>query len=196
MPIGIFMQIAGLPEEDRPQLLQWVEDKVHNPDENVQLAASNAMIDYARQLVRERRRRPSDDLFSKIANVEYDGEKLSQDDVVGFFTLLLFAGLDTVSSSLGFIARFLAEHPEHRRQLQTGQFPACKCGETSSLWHRHPSLLGIIPCAHRAQGVHRGMADMHSGFSSGTWGARGHECRCGERHDSFAVDMEDVNTWA
>jgi cytochrome P450 len=118
MPIGIFMTIAGLPEGDRLKLLQWVEDKVRNPDEKVQAAASMAMIEYSRALVHERRQRPGTDLFSKIANVEYDGEKLSEDDVMGFFVLLLFAGLDTVASSLGFIARFLAENPDYRHQLQ------------------------------------------------------------------------------
>jgi cytochrome P450 len=118
MPIGIFMTIAGLPEPDRPKLLQWVEDKVRNADEKVQAAAAASMVEYARMLVQERRQRPGSDLFSKIANVEYEGEKLSEDDVVGFFALLLFAGLDTVSSSLGFIARFLAENPPHRHQLQ------------------------------------------------------------------------------
>ena len=31
--------------------------------------------------------------------------------------LLLFGGLDTVASMMGFIARFLATHPQHRRDL-------------------------------------------------------------------------------
>lgn len=118
MPIGIFMGITGLPEQDRLMLLGWVEDKVRNPDEAVQQAAGQALIDYARDLVRIRRAQPGSDLFSKIATVEYDGERLCEDDVTGFFFLLLAAGLDTVSSSLGFVARFLADNPAHRHQLQ------------------------------------------------------------------------------
>ena len=33
-------------------------------------------------------------------------------------TILLIAGLDTVANTFGFIARFLADHPEHRKWIR------------------------------------------------------------------------------
>jgi cytochrome P450 len=42
---------------------------------------------------------------------------ITPEETFNLLTLVLFGGLDTVASMLGFLCRFLALHPEHRRDL-------------------------------------------------------------------------------
>jgi cytochrome P450 len=75
------------------------------------------MMDYLRSAIAVRKARPGDDLLSRIVHSRPDGKLLSEVEVLGMCTVVLFGGLDTLASLLGFIARFLAESPAHRRQL-------------------------------------------------------------------------------
>ena len=80
-------------------------------------AARLKIAGYGMQKVKERRANPGSDLISTIAIARIDGELLDDFTLTGMITLLLMAGLDTVASTLGFFARFLALNPAHRRQL-------------------------------------------------------------------------------
>jgi cytochrome P450 len=55
--------------------------------------------------------------LSQIVNAEIDGQKIPMDKAVPFAVLVMFGGLDTVASMLGFVTRFLAMNPEHRREM-------------------------------------------------------------------------------
>ena len=48
---------------------------------------------------------------------EVDGDRLTREDILDICFLFLIAGLDTVTATLDCMFSFLAEHPEHRRQL-------------------------------------------------------------------------------
>lgn len=117
MPIGIFMKMAGLPDEDRLMLLEWIEAKVRNPDEQAQRAAYENLVAYTEKVLQLRREKPGRDLISQLMQARFQNRELTHLELLGFVLLLWFAGLDTVSSSMGFIARFLADNPAHRRQL-------------------------------------------------------------------------------
>ena len=117
MPIGIFMRMMNIPDSERLHLLDLVETKVRNPDEQAQLRAHAALVEYSAKIIEQRRQEPGDDLVSQLLRGTFKGRPLNQQELLGFVVLLWFAGLDTVSSSMGFIARFLANNPAHRRQL-------------------------------------------------------------------------------
>jgi len=67
--------------------------------------------------VEDRRAHPRNDLLGQLIAGKIEGRPINDEELRGTCTLLLGGGLDTVASMLGFIARFLATHPEHRRQL-------------------------------------------------------------------------------
>ena len=60
---------------------------------------------------------PTDDILTHFLTAEIDGERLTREEILDICFLFLIAGLDTVSDSLTCIFAFLAEHPEHRRQI-------------------------------------------------------------------------------
>jgi cytochrome P450 len=76
------------------------------------------VLDYIAEKVEERRRNPGDDLISRTLAAEIDGRRLRDEEVLAMCGVVMFAGLDTVVSSLGFIMRFLAESPAHRAALR------------------------------------------------------------------------------
>ncbi len=117
LPIAIFMEIVGLPASDRETLTGIAETAMRGATEEERNAASGKLMAYGMQKVAERRANPGTDLISLVAKAEVDGKPIDDFSLTGMILLLLLGGLDTVASTLGFYAQFLATHPEHRRQL-------------------------------------------------------------------------------
>lgn len=124
MPVDVFMHLAGLPAADRAWLLERVETHMRNPDMRLGTAATQDLIGYISTVVAQRRASPGDDLLSHIATqtIAIDGgRRLTDEELVAMALLLLFAGLDTVASTLTFIARYLAQYPEQVAAMQADQ---------------------------------------------------------------------------
>ena len=116
LPIVIFLRLADLPLSDRERLLEWAEMAVRGKVEE-RIESQNRLGAYISTWVAERQANAGGDLVSLIANARIDGKPMRADRMFGMFIVVLFGGLDTVASLMGFIARFLAENPGHRRQL-------------------------------------------------------------------------------
>jgi len=117
MPIGVFLRFMGLPDSDRERLLGYTHERMRGETEADRFAGQRALRAYAQEKVRERRRNPTEGLLSRVANGVIDGEPIQESKAVVITVTLLLAGLDTVVNTFGFVAQFLATHPEHRRRL-------------------------------------------------------------------------------
>lgn len=117
LPIHVFLELVDLPASDKTVLLPLAEDAVRGSDAETRLRAHQGMGAYLLDKVRARRENPTGDLLSKLVNVDLGGGRISEAEAVDYATLVLFGGLDTVAGMIGFIARFLALNPDHRRQL-------------------------------------------------------------------------------
>jgi unspecific monooxygenase len=125
LPVTVIAEMLGVPESDRHLLRPWSADicKMYelNPSTEMQRDAVRASIEfseYLRELRRERRRSPGEDLISKLALVVDEGDTLTEDELVGTVVLLLNAGHEaTVSSTLiGWWTLF--RHPERLKELR------------------------------------------------------------------------------
>jgi cytochrome P450 len=117
LPIVIFLDLVNLPREDRHYLLPLTDAAVRARTAEARMKATQEVGGYLLKTVRERRSQPGEDLLSQLVNTMINGERIGEHDAVAFASLVLFGGLDTVASMMANIARFLAVHPEHRRQL-------------------------------------------------------------------------------
>jgi cytochrome P450 len=117
LPIYVFLDLVNLPREDRHYLLPLAEDSVRGPTLDVQAEAHRKVAEYLKEKVISRRTKPGNDLLSKLVTAPINGKEMALADAISFAKLVLFGGLDTVASMLGFIARFLAINSEHRRNL-------------------------------------------------------------------------------
>lgn len=117
LPIHIFFRLVELPLADKPFLVELAETGTRDPDAHARTEARRQMREYLLSWVQARRASPGDDLLSKIVNVDLGGERISEDEAVNYASTVLFGGLDTVASMLGFFARFLAGNAAIRKLL-------------------------------------------------------------------------------
>jgi cytochrome P450 len=121
LPTSIFLRLLGLPADDTTLLLGWNHTILHVQDDADGQAAkelaTTEVTAYLRHHIAERTKTRRDDLVSTLLAAEVDGEALSDHDVLAFTMLLFMAGLDTVTSALGFCWEFFATHPDYRRQI-------------------------------------------------------------------------------
>jgi cytochrome P450 len=74
--------------------------------------AKDELSAYLRPLVQERRVSPGPGLLGMLAEAEVEGQRLTDDEIVHFAMLMIFAGGETVEKTLGTFIRNLIAHPE------------------------------------------------------------------------------------
>lgn len=85
--------------------------------QQVRVATGLALYQYFDRLIEEHRKEPKDDLITRLIEARYAGERpLTQEELQDTMILLFMAGLDTVTSTLGFIMHYFAEHPDKRHE--------------------------------------------------------------------------------
>ena len=83
----------------------------------VALEALGEVFERCRSMVADRRENPTDDLTSVLVHAEIDGERLSDEEIVMGFFLLVAAGNDSTKATYTSGMRALMENPEQMRML-------------------------------------------------------------------------------
>jgi cytochrome P450 len=117
LPITIFLDLVDLPRADRQLLKPITKQVVHSPTQAERALGYRQIYDYLAPYISARRADPGTDILSAIVNAMDGDEKISEENAFCYASLVLFGGLDTVASSLGFIARYLARNPQTRREI-------------------------------------------------------------------------------
>ncbi|MCB2049821.1 MAG: cytochrome P450 [Novosphingobium sp.] len=118
MPGYAFCAIVGLSMDDASKFRRFVHAMVQGAtDPEGASPAMREMEAYWRDMVELRRREPNDGLLSEIINSEYDGERLNDEELLDFFTVLLLGGFDNTLRFLANAFHRLACDTALRRQL-------------------------------------------------------------------------------
>ena len=117
LPIVIFMRLADLPAADRADLMAWSDAAVHPTSYENRQWGYGSMSDYIEKLMAERAAGDAEDVVSRIMRGRVFERDMTYRERHSMIMNTLLGGLDTVMSTMGFIASFLARHPDHRRQL-------------------------------------------------------------------------------
>ena len=127
-PSQVFLTLLGLPLDELDRFLT-MKDGIIRPDHvtgklygskeasDYQQTIADSVYDYFNEVLDQREKERKDDLLSLFLDAEVDGDRLTREDILDICFLFLIAGLDTVTATLDCMFAFLAEHPEHRRQL-------------------------------------------------------------------------------
>ena len=135
LPIVIFMRMANLPKEDRAMLVRWTNNAVrpHEPADRIESYRKTS--EYITRLMDERRGSTAEDIVSRVMRGRMAARDMSDSEKHSMILNALFGGLDTVTSALSFMARFLAMNPPHRRKL--AENPALISRAIEELLRRH-----------------------------------------------------------
>lgn len=82
------------------------------------IVAKTELFAFITPLIEQRRSNPKDDLLSTLCSAEYEGERLSDDEIRSFCSFLLAAGVETTDRSLSSLIKYLFLQPDLWQRLR------------------------------------------------------------------------------
>ena len=106
LPMDVISELVGVPPEDRQRLRVLADTVMHREDgvtdvPQAALVAAMELLTYYADMVRQRRRNPTDDLTGALLEAEIDGDRLADDEIMAFLFLMVVAGNETTTKLLG-----------------------------------------------------------------------------------------------
>ena len=126
-PLRIIMSILGVPKEDEPRMLRLTQELFGGRDEDMirdeseTSSESNTITDffeYFNALTEDRRKNPTNDVSSIIANAQINNEQLGHLEAMSYYVIIATAGHDTTSSSTAGGILALIENPDQLSKLK------------------------------------------------------------------------------
>jgi cytochrome P450 len=129
VPSMVIGDMLGVPREDAEQLVDWTnrtsafEDPRLVPDLGELWRAFEEFFPYVDNMVREREEDPTDDLTTAFIQAEVDGERLTHEEILMFFFLLMVAGNDSTRAVFTSGMKSLMDDPEQMELVRSGEVP-------------------------------------------------------------------------
>lgn len=123
LPMDVISRLLGVPHGDQEELRGWSDALLHRAEGEMEVTpagidAAYQLYKYFSAFVAERRAAPGDDdLAGALVGAESDGERLTDDQVVGFLFLLIIAGNETTTKLLGNCLLAMQRFPRERAKV-------------------------------------------------------------------------------
>ncbi len=123
LPMMVIAELLGIPTEDLPKFVEW-SNAILNMSYtvgardgwqealNVFTAATSEMDAYLAGVLQENAKQPRDNLLTRLAAAQMDGERLTHQDILAFFQALLVAGQETTTNLINNAILCFLESPE------------------------------------------------------------------------------------
>ena len=126
LPCLVIMAMLGVPKSDLVRVKRMSDEmalfigssRTSAEKYDTAEAATHEMAEYFRHHIAQRRARPGDDLLSELVHLEDNGDRLSEDELIATFILLLFAGHETTTNHLANGLLSLAQFPGEAAKLR------------------------------------------------------------------------------
>jgi cytochrome P450 len=131
LPVIVIAELLGIPASDRGLFRRWADalfSQEVDPDRplrDVSEQAVTAVVPTMREMnayfldhIRTRRASPGSDLTSKLTQAEVDGERLADEEIIGFVGLLLLAGHITTTATLGNSVVSFQDNPDAAAEVR------------------------------------------------------------------------------
>jgi cytochrome P450 len=132
LPVMVIAELLGIPISDQTLFRSWADvlfSQKSDPEQAI-TEASNEVIAavlptmhemnaYFLDYIKSRRVNPGSDLTSKLVAVDVDGQRLTDEEIVGFVGLLLLAGHITTTATLGNAIVTFNENPAAVAEIRT-----------------------------------------------------------------------------
>jgi cytochrome P450 len=131
LPVIVIAELLGIPTSDQGLFRTWADvllSQEIDPDEAVVAASDRAVAAVAPTMremnayfldhIRSRRANPGTDLTSRLVQADVDGERLADEEIVGFVGLLLLAGHITTTATLGNSVVCFQDNPDAAAEIR------------------------------------------------------------------------------
>jgi cytochrome P450 PksS len=121
LPITVICDMLGIPAEDREQTRRWSEEllSAQSPERMEEIRRNiGEFIVYLRELFARKRETPGDDLISQLLQVEVEGDRLTEDDILAMVFILFVAGHITTVNLIANGVFALLTNPEQAARLR------------------------------------------------------------------------------
>lgn len=124
LPVSVIAELLGLPEEDQPRFLELSRQLVgilalgNTELMDAGACASEELSEYFARQIEGKRQSPGDDLISKLIEVEEEGDRLSNEELISTCIVLLVAGHETTTHLIGNGMHLLLQHPAEMQKLR------------------------------------------------------------------------------
>ncbi|MEU4316559.1 cytochrome P450 [Nocardia sp. NPDC024068] len=117
LPMDVISELMGVPAADRDEIRHMADMVMHREDgvtdvPDTAIEASLNLVVYYADMVARRRENPSDDLTSALLDAEIDGDRLTDDEIIGFMFLMVVAGNETTTKLLGNALYWAGRNPQ------------------------------------------------------------------------------------
>ena len=122
LPMDVISELMGVPQADRGELRRLADLVVHREDgvldvPQASVEASLTLMTYYKEMIAERRRSRTEDMTSALLDAEIDGDKLSDQEILGFMFLMVVAGNETTTKLLGNALYWGGHNPDQVAQV-------------------------------------------------------------------------------
>jgi len=125
-PVAVISALLGVPQDPTGNFTSLVRDMTSFIDAAADEtaitraeAAAVQMAGYFLEMIEEKRATPDDGLLSALIQVEAEGERLSEDELLANTLLMYAAGFETTSNLIGNGLRALLAHPDELARLRS-----------------------------------------------------------------------------
>lgn len=129
LPVRVIAELLGVPAADWPRYKRWsdvilkIANTISRDAEAARTideyrAVTAEMRAWLPDLIAGRRSAHRDDLLTRLAEAEVDGERLTSPEILGFVQLLLVGGQETTANLINNAVLCFIEHPDQLARLR------------------------------------------------------------------------------
>ena len=125
----VIARMVGIPQADWERFRRWSDAilklsyaRSGGPEAKAASgefrAVTAEMNVYVGEMMRQRRASPANDLLTRLVEAEVDGQRLTQDEVLGFFQLLVVGGQETTANLINNAILSFIENPDQLARVR------------------------------------------------------------------------------
>ncbi|WP_409417594.1 cytochrome P450 [Flavobacterium sp. PS2] len=122
LPFTVIIELLGIPIEDQEKLRRWsdvlIESHITEKNKQSLNESSEAFIDYMKNILDLRRKKPGNDLISAFLKLEEAEDHMTEDELYASILLLIIAGHETTLNLISNGMHALLSHPDQLELLK------------------------------------------------------------------------------
>jgi cytochrome P450 PksS len=121
LPVMVICEMLGIPALDRQTVLPWTENLLTPSGPQMPEEARVGLqqfVAYLHELFARKRQHPADDIISRLAHAEEDGDTLDEQELLSMIFLLFIAGHATTMHLIANGVLALLTHPDQLMKVQ------------------------------------------------------------------------------